>query len=78
MEDEIISKLRLTLGKPITEECQVVYIMVEMRKLLDRTQKIKKGSDLLNCFGILKKDKEWEEIDKDLKIGWKTWSKRYA
>jgi len=30
MEDEIISKLRLTLGKPITEECQVVYIMVEM------------------------------------------------
>ena len=47
MEDEIISKLRLTLGKPITEECQVVYIMVEMRKLLDRTQK---GYPLLRFY----------------------------
>ena len=37
-------------------------------------KKIKKE----NSFGILKKDKEWEEIDKDLKRGWKAWIKRYA
>ncbi|MBS3150153.1 hypothetical protein J4455_05725 [Candidatus Woesearchaeota archaeon] len=37
---------------------------------------MKKGSGLRDCLGILKKDKEWEEIDKDLKKGWKRWSKR--
>ena len=49
-----------------------------IKDLLDRTQKTKKGSDLLNCFGILKRDKEWEEIEKDLKRGWGAWSKKYA
>jgi len=36
MEDAIITNLREILSKPITEECQVVYIMAETRKLLDR------------------------------------------
>jgi len=35
MKDELISKLSIALSKPIQEECQVVYILVEIRKLLD-------------------------------------------
>ena len=37
MEEEIIGKLRDFLNKhtPMTEECQVVYLMVEIRKLLE-------------------------------------------
>lgn len=36
MKDELISKIGVALSKPIEEECQVVYILVEIRKLLDR------------------------------------------
>lgn len=36
MEDEIITKLKSALSEPITKECQVVYILTEARKLLDK------------------------------------------
>lgn len=36
MEDEIIIKLKSALDEPIKKECQVVYILAEIRKLLDR------------------------------------------
>lgn len=36
MENEIISKLKLALSEPIEKECQVIYILAETRKLLDR------------------------------------------
>ena len=38
MEDSIIYKLRqfLNARNPITEECHVVYLLVQIRKLLDR------------------------------------------
>jgi hypothetical protein len=36
MEESIKEKLRTALAEPIEKECQVVYIMVEIRKLLDR------------------------------------------
>ena len=38
----------------------------------------KKGEGLRECLGILKRDKEWEYIEKDLKRGWKGWNKIYA
>lgn len=40
MEDSIINKLKkfLTEHDPIVEECHVVYLLVEMRKMLDRTE----------------------------------------
>lgn len=38
MEESIKEKLRNALSESITKECQVVYIMVEIRKLLDRTK----------------------------------------
>jgi len=36
MEEAIKEKLSNVLAEPIEKECQVVYIMVEIRKLLDR------------------------------------------
>jgi hypothetical protein len=36
MEDEIISKLKSALSESIQKECQVVYILVEIRKLLEK------------------------------------------
>lgn len=45
--------------------------------LLD-TKKNKTGTRLRSCLGILKKDKEFEAIEKSLERGWKGWNKRYA
>ncbi len=46
-----------------------------LRDLLNK-DKTKKGSDLFSCFGILKKDKEWDDAKKDIKRGWENWSER--
>ncbi len=42
------------------------------------SNEIKKGSGLRECLGTLKKDKEWEDTKKDLKKGWKNWTKKYV
>ena len=39
MEDQIINKLELELAEPMTTERQVVYFLVEIRKLLDKQGK---------------------------------------
>lgn len=36
MKDELLFKIHQVLSKPITEEMQVVYLLVEIRKLMDR------------------------------------------
>jgi hypothetical protein len=36
MEDQIIAKLGRVLGRPVTAEPLVVYLLVEIRKLMDR------------------------------------------
>ena len=41
-------------------------------------KKDKKGSKLKECLGILKKDKEWDSIEKNLKEDWKAWNKKYV
>ena len=33
---------------------------------------------LKECFGILRGDKEYDEVTKKLKKGWARWTKRYA
>lgn len=48
-----------------------------IKDLLD-SKRPKKGYELRNCLGILKKDKEWEEVEKTLKKGWKKWTNKYA
>jgi hypothetical protein len=35
-EDQLISKIRAEMERGITSECQVVYLLVEIRKLMDR------------------------------------------
>ncbi len=50
----------------------------ELLKDLLNTNNVKRGEGLRNCLGILKKDKEWAEVKKDIKRGWKDWSKGYA
>ncbi len=42
------------------------------------TNKNKTGKGLYACLGTLKKDKEFEAIEKSMKKGWKEWSKKYA
>gem|GEM_PF-1577453 len=41
-------------------------------------KKNKTGAGLKSCLGLLKKDKEFETIEKSLEKGWKGWSKKYA
>lgn len=40
--------------------------------------KIKKGSNLKICFGLIKNDKEWSGVSKDIERGWKSWNKKYV
>lgn len=51
MTDKIVDKLRAELAKPITTEPQVVYLLVEIRKLLER--------DTVGGFGTLKLYCNW-------------------
>ena len=45
---------------------------------LIHTKEKKIGDGLRLCLGKLKKDKEFEIIDKALKGGWKGWSRKYV
>ncbi|MDP4012931.1 MAG: antitoxin VapB family protein [Candidatus Nanoarchaeia archaeon] len=45
---------------------------------LINSKKDKIGSNLRSCLGLLKKDKEFYEIEKALNKGWKEWNKKYA
>ena len=51
MEDELLRKIREQLEQGISTECQVVYLLVEIRKLLDRkrTDCAQYGSLRLYC-----------------------------
>lgn len=48
MKDTILRKLSLALSSPVTTEAQAVYVLVELRKLLDRRRKEGRGPDFLN------------------------------
>ena len=41
-------------------------------------KKQKTGRDLWKHFGVLKGDKEYDRVRKELKAGWRRWQKRYA
>lgn len=49
MEEEIITKLKSALSEPIEKEKDVVYILVEIRKLLER-KVIKPNYSVLNFY----------------------------
>jgi len=48
-EEAIVGKLRTALQKKIASECQVVYVLVEIRKLLDFHQQTKRFN-ILNLY----------------------------
>jgi hypothetical protein len=51
MTPDIVSKLSIELSQPITTERQVVYVLVQLRKLLDgRPEKAKPSYDSLRLY----------------------------
>ncbi len=46
--------------------------------LVNEKKEEKLGKNLLPFFGVLKNDKEYDKIKKDLEKGWSNWSKKYA
>ncbi len=40
--------------------------------------KKKTGEGLKEFFGILKDDKEYDELMKEMKKGWKRWTRKYS
>ena len=40
-------------------------------------EKTNNGKDLKKCLGILKNDKEYNEIMKEIKSYWNRWTRRY-
>lgn len=49
MESEIVRKLNAELGRSITSERQVVYILVELRKLLEKNETLDRYRTLKLC-----------------------------
>jgi len=69
ISNEVYEELKTAKG-----ENSFSYIL----KRLLSAKKSKKGLDLKVCLGLLKKDREWEEMESTLKKGWKKWNKKYA
>ncbi len=57
MKPQIIGKLNRFLLKhqPLREECEVVYLMVELRKLLDRDRE----QSILNNYSLVRFHADW-------------------
>lgn len=54
--------------------------MLKMKKItkIDKNyKKSKTGYDLMKHVGVLKGDKEYEIIQKELKVGWRKWTRKY-
>ncbi len=45
---------------------------------LIKERKQKTGYDLKKHFGVLKGDKEYDILKKEIKAGWRKWQRRYA
>jgi len=75
--DEIVEKLNnfLTSHNPVTEECQIVYLMVEVRKIIDH-EKSNKKYPLLKFYSDwtvhTEKDYVTPEMKKMMEVMYKT------
>lgn len=58
MKKQLINKIKKTLNGSIEEECQVVYLMVEIRKLLDRDNNSKYPLLRFYCNWVVHIDKD--------------------
>ncbi|MBS3146793.1 antitoxin VapB family protein [Candidatus Woesearchaeota archaeon] len=50
----------------------------ELFKDLLKSNEVKRVSGLMDCVGIMKNDKDWEKLEKERKIAWKNWTKKYV
>ena len=50
----------------------------ELFKELLKTNNVKRVSGLRDIIGIMKNDKEWDKLEKERKIAWKNWTKKYV
>ena len=50
----------------------------EVIRVLVNKGNLKKGAGLKDCIGILKKDREWNKVERGLERGWKGWNKKYV
>jgi DNA replicative helicase MCM subunit Mcm2 (Cdc46/Mcm family) len=50
MIDELKNKLRFAIGEELKDECQVVYILSRMRKILELEKHTRKKYKLLNIY----------------------------
>lgn len=64
---EELKKLKTKEDKSFSEV--IIELLVAKRNTISHVWK---------HFGVLKGDKEYEQIQKDLKEGWSRWRKRYA
>ena len=71
ISNTVYGELKKLKGK---EDKSFSEVITEL--IINRRQKT--GYDLKKHFGVLKNDKEFGKIQKELKVGWRRWQKRYA
>jgi predicted CopG family antitoxin len=73
ISNEVYEKLsKLKENSPNMSYSDVIINSLEIRE----GKKTMMG--LRECFGILKEDKEYDEVRKKLKKGWVKWTKKYV
>lgn len=50
----------------------------ELFKELLKSNEVKRVSGLREVIGIMKNDKEWDKLEKERRIAWKNWTKKYV
>ncbi len=70
ISNEVYEKLKSLKGEESFSEV--------ILQLTERKEKKTVGSLLKSCSGLLKGDKEYDKVMKDLRKGWEKWNKRYA
>ena len=71
VSNSVYEELKKLKGKEDRSFSEVIIDLV-------RQNKQKTGYDLKKHFGVLKGDKEFDKIKKEIKAGWSRWQRRYA
>ena len=71
VSNAVYEELKKLKGKEDKSFSEVIIGLV-------RDKKQKTGYDLKKHFGVLRGDKEFDRIEKELKAGWRRWQRRYA
>ena len=71
ISNSVYDELKKLKGEEDKSFSEVIIELISNRRQ-------KTGYDLKKHFGVLKGDKEYGKIQKELKAGWNKWTKRYA